>query len=157
MESFKAIRKEIMVSASLRDVWEAWTTIEGVETFFAPKARIELKMGGAYELYFDEEAKIGSRGSEECVTLSYLPFEMLSFSWNAPPQWEDERKERTFVVVQFQELGDIRTKVKITHLGWKDGGKWDEVFNYFERAWDIVTERLKRRFEFGPINWKEIT
>ena len=42
----RVIEKEVIVPASLAEVWDAWTTVQGVATFLGPKARIELAVGG---------------------------------------------------------------------------------------------------------------
>lgn len=89
--SERTICGEVTVDAPVSDVWEAWTTREGVASFFAPDCRIELEVGGAYEMYFIPDAEPGQRGGE--------------------------------------------------------GGKWDEAFDYFKRAWlEVVLPRLVRRF-----------
>jgi uncharacterized protein YndB with AHSA1/START domain len=44
----RAIDKSIDVPASLDRVWDAWTTREGITSFFAPDARIEPRPGGAF-------------------------------------------------------------------------------------------------------------
>jgi len=157
--SGRVIRKEVTVNASVEEVWEAWTTSDGATMFFAPRARIELTPGGSYELYFDLEAPRGSRGGEGCGVLSFLPLEMLSFEWSAPPEFPMVRKEQmrkhTWVVLQFYKLGNNRTKVRLTHLGWRKGEEWEKVFQYFLRAWDIVLGRLERMFSTAePIDWK---
>jgi len=90
--SSRVVRKEVRVNASIEKVWKAWTTNEGATRFFAPKARIELTIGGRYELYFDLRAPKGSQGGEGCRVLSFLPMEMLSFEWNAPPEFPMVRR-----------------------------------------------------------------
>ena len=60
----KSIYVEVTVPANPEEVWNAWTTEEGIKSFFAPECNIELKVGGAYELLFDLEAESGSQGSE---------------------------------------------------------------------------------------------
>ncbi len=149
----KSINKERIINASGHDVWDAFTTSEGARTFFAPEANIELRLGGPYELYFITDGEYGFRGSEGCKILCYLPEELLSFTWNAPPGFPEERGQHTFVVLQFSEVDDKNTRVRITHAGWREGGKWNEVYAYFERAWDIVLDNLKKRFESGPL-WR---
>ena len=150
----KKIYKEIKVSASLGDIWNAFTTVEGIKTFFAPDGKIELKLFGCYEIYFYPPKNEGNRGSEGCVVLSFIPDRMLSFTWNAPPEFPNVRKEKTWVVLEFQDLGDNTVFAKLTHLGWKEGKGWDEVYAYFDKAWDVVLTRLKKRFENGPIKWE---
>ena len=39
----RAIDKAVTVAASLDEAWAAWTTREGITSFFAPDARIEQK------------------------------------------------------------------------------------------------------------------
>jgi uncharacterized protein YndB with AHSA1/START domain len=148
------ITKEATVTASLAEVWQLWTTSEGARTFFAPEARIELAIGGAYELYFDSSAPAGLRGSEGCKVLSYLPMEMLSFSWNAPPQFPTVRCQYTWVVVQIRDIGDGRVKVALSHLGWCEGEEWNKVYDYFDRAWGHVLGWLEKRLTTGPLDWR---
>jgi len=123
--SSRVIRKEVKVNASIEEVWKAWTTNDGATRFFAPKARIDLTLGGSYELYFDLEAPKGSQGGEGCRVLNFLPMEMLSFEWNAPPEFPEVRRQHmqqhTWVVVQFYPLAQNLVKVRLTHLGWREG------------------------------------
>jgi PTH1 family peptidyl-tRNA hydrolase len=150
----RAIRKSVTVNAPVDDVWEAWTTAEGARTFFGPDARIELRPGGAYEIYFDPDGPEGDRGSEGCKVLAYRKPQFLVFSWNAPPEIPSLRKgkAKTRVEVRLEPAGD-RTDVSLTHSGWGTGADWDENFAYFERAWDVVLGRLKGRFDEGPFDW----
>jgi uncharacterized protein YndB with AHSA1/START domain len=149
----KILRKEIVVPATLEQVWNAWTTTEGVKTFFSAEANVELAVGGPFEIYFTLEAPYGSRGSEECRMLSYLPMEMLSFSWNAPPDFGDLRKKHTIVVLQFEELEPGKVKVVLSQLGCGKGEDWDKLYDYFDKAWSYVLGNLKKRFAAAPIDW----
>jgi len=151
----RLIQKEVIVPASLDEVWDAWTTVAGVTTFLVPAAKLELAIGGPFEMYFDRDAPAGFQGSEGCKVLSYLPRRMLSFDWNAPPQFANVRKERAWVVILLEELDERRVKVTLTHLGWGEGEEWDRVFRYFTRAWDTVLVRLEHRFSAGPIDWND--
>ncbi|RME56370.1 MAG: SRPBCC domain-containing protein [Deltaproteobacteria bacterium] len=151
----RAIESEIAVAAPLDAVWDAWTTPEGVVTFFGPKARISLAIGGPYEIYFMPEAPVGFQGSEGCTVLSFLPKRIFSFSWNAPPEFPEVRAERTWVVLRFDPLGEAVTRVRLSHLGWKEGEPWQKARDYFVAAWQLVLHRLARRFTHGPIDWSD--
>ncbi len=151
--SERSIRKERTVDADLDEVWNAWTTTEGAESFFAPRAKVDLRIGGQYEMYFVSSAPIGQRGGEGLRILSYLPKEMLSFEWNAPPQFGKLRGVKTWVVLQFQQTGIGRTSVTLTHCGWGEGEEWNQVYEYFDSAWDRVLDNLHRRFSEGAIDW----
>ena len=60
--SDKILKKKIVVLASLKEVWDAWTTTRGVKSFFSSQAKVELVIGGVYEIYFDLKAPYGSKG-----------------------------------------------------------------------------------------------
>lgn len=149
------IRKAVEVEASADEVFKAWTTTEGVKTFFAANASVELAVNGDYEMYFDPSQPDGLKGSEGCKVLSFVPGEMFSFTWNAPPTMPDVRKERTWVVLLFKSLGPEKTQVYLFHLGWQVGEQWQKALKYFTSAWDVVLGRLAYRFKNGPIDWKK--
>ncbi len=150
----RMIHGEVVVPAPVTEVWRAWTTVEGAESFFAPRCNVELRPGGAYEMLFDLEAEPGSQGGEGMVIMAFQPERMLAFTWNAPPSMPDVRRQMTHVVVRFSEAETGATRVTVCHDGWGEGDEWDAVFHYFSRAWnDIVLPRLVHRFERGPIDW----
>jgi uncharacterized protein YndB with AHSA1/START domain len=151
----KQISFQISIPASRTKAWRAWTTEEGARTFFAPKCKIDLKPGGAYEMYFNLDAPPGERGGEGMILLALQPDSMLSFTWNAPPSLPDVRGHMTHVVIFFEEKSPQETLVHLTHDGWGEGGEWDQAFDYFIHAWgEIVLPRLKYSFEEGPIDWE---
>lgn len=147
----RVLSKDVLVKAPRAEVWRAFTTTEGVKTFFSPGARVELRSGGAYEVYFAPEAPVGSRGCDGCRVLSYVPEEMLSFTWSAPPDFPELRWQRTFVVVQLADAGAGQTRVKLSHAGWREGPEWDKLYGYFDKAWGSVLGNLQKRFESGPV------
>ena len=148
----RRIRKEVIVDAPRAHVWQAWTTSDGARTFFAPEANIELTEGGPYELYF-HDGEAGARGSEGCTVLGFQNETRLTVSWNAPPEFGALRDERTKVDVALKSAGGGRTRVNLTHSGFGEGTHWDQIVEYFERAWDTVLGRLALRFADGPIDW----
>ena len=151
--SDRILRKEVSAVAGLDAVWEAWTTSDGAKTFFSADNKIELRPGGPYEIYFNDQADYGQRGSEGCRILSYLPKKMLSFEWNAPPDFGPLRKQHTQIILQFQQIDSIRTKIILIQHGWGVGEDWDRLYDYFDRAWSYVLDNLKKRFDEGPLNW----
>ncbi len=147
----RAVRVEGTVNAPVAEVWRVWTTSEGAEEFFAEKVNIRLAIGGPYEIQFDpKDQRSGTKGLR---ILSYAPNEMISFQWNAPPQYPEVRNGGTWVVVQMRSEGADRTHLTITHLGWKEGSEWDLAFAHFEHGWGDLLKRLEKRFSDGPIDW----
>jgi uncharacterized protein YndB with AHSA1/START domain len=149
----RAIDKSVEVAATLDQAWDAWTTREGIVSFFAPDAKIEPRVGGAFQIYIDPGAAPGNKGADDMRFLALQPKKMISFDWNAPPHLAEARAQRTFVVVRFEPLGEKLTRVSLHHSGWGDGGQWDQAYTYFDRAWGGVLGNLKKRFDSGPQDW----
>lgn len=149
----KAIEKEVVVAATLDQAWAAWTTREGIVSFFAPDAEVDARVGGAFHIHMDPGAAPGMKGADDMRYMAIQPHRMISFDWNAPPHLAQARGQRTFVVVRFEPVADRQTKVTLAHLGWGSGGQWDQAYAYFDKAWPRVLENLRKRFETGPQDW----
>lgn len=144
--STKQIIKTKVLNQSLDRAWWCWTTHEGLKTFFGADNKIELFLNGAFEIYFLLDSPVGQRGSEDCKVLSFLPEKYFSFSWNAPPNFEEVRKSnyKTWVVVEFKSIAHEQTEIIVTHLGWPNDEKWNPVYDYFNNAWDFVLNGLTK-------------
>jgi uncharacterized protein YndB with AHSA1/START domain len=136
------------IDAPVADVWKAWTTPDGIESFFAPKAaKVEPWPGGAFELWFGVDLPEGSRGSENCKFHSVKPMEQQVSEWNAPPTIPTIRPLRTLVYLDFKPLPDHRTVVTLRNVGYGVGEEWDKAKAYFARAWPAVMAGLEKRFQ----------
>jgi uncharacterized protein YndB with AHSA1/START domain len=150
----RILRAELHLDAPVEDVWRAWTTDDGVRTFFAPGSRIEPRVDGAYEILFSPQGEPGRRGAEGARLLVLEPPRRLAFTWDAPPDQPAIRAQRTIVYVDLEPEGARRTRLRFTHLGWGTGPDWDKAYDYFDRAWNaVVLPRLRHRFARGPIDW----
>jgi uncharacterized protein YndB with AHSA1/START domain len=154
MNSSKIIRKEAISTATLEDAWKAWTTVEGVTSFFVPKASFEPVVGGRYELFSTLKAPKGFQGTEGCKVLALEPLEHLAFEFIAPPQFPNVRRLSTRVDAAFGEVakGGV-VKLDLVHSGFREGEEWDEFFEFSNWNWDLVLGRFQYRFSVGPIDW----
>jgi uncharacterized protein YndB with AHSA1/START domain len=145
---------EVRLPGRLADVWDAWTTNAGAQKWFAPKTNIELRSGGPFEILFMPDNPPGQRGAEDLKILAYLPQEMLTFEWNAPPQFARARAQRTWVVVRLTDAGDGFIRVRVSHAGFAERAaqhpdqkeEWEQVRDYFSKAWPRVLDHLRAHF-----------
>jgi hypothetical protein len=136
-------------------MWKVWTTIEGVTSFFAPKAKIELNVGGAYEMFFEPEAPVGFKGTEGCKILELNPQLHFGFEFVAPPQFPNVRRRKTRVDLKFESVQKgAMNRVFLEHSGFLGGEEWDAAYAFFDWSWDLVLARFQHRFSVGPVNWK---
>jgi uncharacterized protein YndB with AHSA1/START domain len=152
----KILGLSIRINAPIDSVWSRWTTEKGIKKFFAPACRLELQTFGHLDILFAPDAPAGQRGAENNMVLAVQDKKMISFTWDAPPQWPEIRKQRTLVAVRFYRITDTETLVTLTQTGWGIGAEWDVVYDYFGKAWGgFVLPNLKYSLETGPINWKD--
>ncbi|HEY2628106.1 MAG TPA: SRPBCC domain-containing protein [Usitatibacter sp.] len=151
----RMLQKEVTVKSPLPAVWDAWTTTEGIKTFFAPDGHVEARPDGPFQIYLNPYAEPGMKGADDMHVLAVQPFQMLSYTWNAPPSLPEARKQRTVVIIRFASVSKDETRVTLTQVGWGDGGEWDKAYAYFDKAWDVVLGNLQQRFVTGPVDWTE--
>jgi uncharacterized protein YndB with AHSA1/START domain len=154
IDSRKIIGKETITTATLEDAWKVWTTVEGVTSFFVPKANIEPVVGGRYELFSSLKAPKGFQGTEGCKVLALEPLKHLAVEFIAPPQFPNVRRLRTRVDVTFGEVakGGV-VKLDLAHSGFLEGEEWDEYLEFSDWNWDLVLGRFQYRFSVVPIDW----
>src|SRR6266478_6277719 len=77
---------EGVVNAPLDQVWAAYTTKAGLESWMAAHAEIELKIGGTMKTRYDPKGTVDDSKAIENTILSYEPMRMLSFKVTKAPQ-----------------------------------------------------------------------
>ncbi len=148
--AFRTLEKERLLATDPMTAWSDWSSAEGLGRWWGPAgSTIDLRIGGPFELYFSTEAPPGERGSEGCRYLSYVPGEMISFTWNAPPHLP-LRTTNTWVVLTFTATTDDSTRVRLVHAGFLEGSDWDDYRDYFDAAWDAVLSLQAAHHASGP-------
>lgn len=143
-DSARRIEREAIVPASRGEAWRAWASAEGLKSWLAEGAKVELQPGGAYEIYFSMSAPEGQRGGETNRVIAFEPERMLLFSWNAPPKFGPLRNEHTYVLVRFDDAPGGGTRVRLTHFGWREADDWNPIYDYFDNAWTRVMDRFRK-------------
>lgn len=145
-----------VVNAPIDEVWRAWSTSEGLSAALGgPTTRVECVVGGAFEILWNDQAPEGERGSEGCTVLSYVPRRMISFTWNAPPQFAHARQRHSHVVVELRAVTDSTTEITLTNLGFdalaaafpENAEEYRQVRAYFAVAWPKVLGWFVEHFE----------
>jgi len=156
--SDRVLRATLVLEAPVETVWALWTTEDGVKSFFAPGCRIEPRVDGLYEIWFNPAAPAGERGADGMRILSFEPNRRLVFTWNAPPSIPTIRGQRTAVEVKLaaDPSAPKKTRLTFTHFGWGEGEDWDKAYAYFDKAWNgFVLPNLAWRVANGPIDWSK--
>jgi uncharacterized protein YndB with AHSA1/START domain len=113
---------EVVVPASLERVWDLLATTEGLSRLGGKEPRVDLRPGGAYAFWPDAPNKV----------LAFVPYEMLATSGSAPETFPNVRKGGTWSAYFLEPLGEHKTRLRLSVLGWRPGEKeWDDAYDYF--------------------------
>jgi hypothetical protein len=153
----KVLQQEIVVDATLPQVWQTLTTSEGLCTFVAPTISVELKTGGDWFANYKVGSKIGDPGTIHNIVLNYLPMKMFSIKIGLTDFFPQELRDADslFEVLMLDDLGNKKVKVVDSILGWKNGPNWDKTYEFFRRGDQATLKALYRRFKDGPIDWSK--
>lgn len=103
---------ESTINAPVSNVWHAFTTQEGLESWMVAHAQIDLRVGGKMLTNYQPDGVIGDENTIENTILSFEPERMLSLKATKPPANFPfkEAIKNTWSVTYFESLGANRTK-----------------------------------------------
>jgi len=152
----RVLQQSIDVPATPRQVWEAFTTTEGLQSWAAPVVHADFRLNGVFESTYQVDGRIGAPGNIKNKYLSFVPLRMVAIqAIAAPPNFpHPELLPEIFTVVEWQELAPQRVHVTVSMVGYRMGDGYATLYRHFERgnAWSL--KKLHRRFAEGPIDWK---
>lgn len=142
--------EEVVVEAPLAEVWRAYTTEEGYTAWAAPKARIDLRVGGTILTQYAEDAEIGDPGTNTLHIVNYVPERVLTLRAEIADNWPEVMKqdgERLTNVVLFEALSPTRTRIESYGVGYGASPEYEQLLAFFLSANRPLYEELKRQLE----------
>lgn len=152
-------RLEADIPASLSDVWGAFATDEGLRSWMAPVAAVDMKIGGIMEASYHPDAKIGDPANIKNRILSFAPETMLSLQVSQfPPNYpfDKDKAGKTWSVILFHPISDKVTRVTLLGFGFQKGDDWEKLHQFGIRANSYSLMKLHERFTKGPSDWDKI-
>lgn len=159
VDTGRTISLEADVGCDPGRVYRLWSTREGAESFFAPRADIGA-VGGPYTIAFypDDDPQGLVYGTAGARVLAAEPDGFFAFEWivfagdeskgnQAPPYAEaalrDQQPRPTWVELSFAPTAR-GSRVSLHHFGFGDGELYARSRAWFTRAWSGVLERMKQ-------------
>jgi uncharacterized protein YndB with AHSA1/START domain len=148
----RILSESIVIAAPKDAVWKAFATSEGLKSWEAPVASIELRVGGFLEASYDPKARLGDPNNIKHEVLGYLPGELLLFrNVQAPKGFKHaDLFARTTTIIQLEDLGQGRTRITVSGVGYGPGKEFGELYDFFHAGNAYLLEMLKAHFEGGP-------
>jgi uncharacterized protein YndB with AHSA1/START domain len=144
----KALKFEVVVPASVDDVWTAFTTKDGMQTWLWRDCAVELRKNGEWT------ANFGTSTGGGTITSFVLKREIVIAAL-APEKFPTVRKERTTARFSFEAINPKSTRVSLLQTGWKTGAEWDAAYEYLATGNAQLLGTLYTRFVTGPIDWSK--
>lgn len=149
--------QEVSVSAAIEDVWTAYTTSEGWTGWAAPKADIDLRVGGTIRTAYAGE--IGGKNTNTLQIVNYVPNRLLTLRADVSDNWPEimkEDAERLSNVVLFESTGPRTTQIQSFGIGYTDAPEYEQLLSFFITANESLLENLKAYVESGTrVDWGE--
>lgn len=136
------------VEANIDDVWNAFTTTSGLQSWCAPLVEIDLKVGGKMRTNYDPAGELGDAGTIENTILCFDPKRMLSLKATKAPEgfpFPNAIKE-VWTVIYFEELSPRSTRITLVGLGYTDTEESRQMRGFFAVANNHEIEKLKASF-----------
>ena len=127
---------EIELEASVDRVWAAFSTSEGLQSWMAPLAEIDLAVGGTIRANYNAEGAIGDSTTIVNTILAFDPGRMLSLKATGFPEGFPyvEAARTTWSVFYFTGVAPLRTRITVVGLGYTDDEQSQEMRSFFATA-----------------------
>jgi hypothetical protein len=145
----KVLRIEIVLPVGKQEAWEMLTTEEGWKKWAAPVVSFNLKVGGLILTNYDKNKTVSDSGTIYLPIINYIEGEMITLKVNlnsAFPEKVRHEDKNLQEIIQVKDLGNGKTKVVSSMIGWGTGADWDKTYDFFARGNQWTYEQFAKCF-----------
>lgn len=141
----KVLRIECTLPVDKQEAWRLFSTAEGWKKWAAPVVSVDFRVGGDVFTNYDSTKSIGDPGTIHLPILSYIEGEMivlkviLNDKFSEKARREDKNLQE---VIQLIPVGERKTKIISSMIGWGTGPEWDKTYDFFARGNAWTSEQL---------------
>jgi uncharacterized protein YndB with AHSA1/START domain len=146
--------QEFTVRSPIEEVWKAYTTKKGYESWAVPKAEFDFRVGGTIQTNYNPEGYIGDSTTILTHVINYVPRKMITLQAEITenfPEFMKEEAKNFFNVIYFQDLNGM-TKVESYGIGYKNNDKYLRLLNFFIPANEQTLRKLIELLETEESN-----
>lgn len=142
------IRKEKIIQAEPKVVFEALTEPEKITEWFQDEAIIDARVGGKISLVTRKEIhpdwNLDRDYYMEGTIMKFVPNKRLSYSWkfDDTPDFPE-----TFVTWHLNQINPNKTRVKLTHVGFTGREKGNFSPESHNQGWAEALDKLAKYCE----------
>jgi uncharacterized protein YndB with AHSA1/START domain len=138
---------EAVVNAPATAVWNAWTTVEGIQSWMVAKTDLDLRVGGLWRTSYSPDADLAGDAAIHHRILAFDPGRMLAFQTvKTPKDFPFAGILTTWTVVYLEPVDANRTRVTVRMLGYGDDAASLQMRSVFEKGNQATVDALVRKF-----------
>jgi hypothetical protein len=145
----KVLRLEFVIPVDKQEAWKLLTTADGWKKWAAPVVSVDLKVGGLILTNYDKNKTVSDSATIRLPIINYLEGEMLTLKVilnDAFPEKVRREDKNLQEIIQLAELGDAKTKITSSMIGWGIGPEWDRSYEFFAKGNKWSYEQLTKLF-----------
>jgi uncharacterized protein YndB with AHSA1/START domain len=143
-----ALIHEAVVEANVHDVWAAFATGEGLRSWMAPHAEIDLRIGGLMRSNYNAKGTLGDPSTIENRVLAFEPGRMLAMQVAKTPAGFPFPTAiyRMWTVIYFDAVAPGSTRVRSVSLGFTATDESQKMRAFFDQGNAATLKSLQGRF-----------
>jgi uncharacterized protein YndB with AHSA1/START domain len=140
---------EVEIDAGVDEIWEAFTTTKGLQSWVTPLADIDLKVGGEWRANYNPDGALGDASTIVNTILSYDPKRMLSLKATGFPEGFPfkEAAQETWSVFYFTPVSETKTQITVVGMGYNDTEQSQKMRSFFAVANRYSMDQLRAALE----------
>jgi len=140
---------EYEIDAGIDAVWDAFSTTAGLQSWVAPLAEIDFRVGGKWRANYNAEGELGDPTTIENTILSFDPGRMMSLKATTFPEGFPfvEAAEDAWTVFYFSPISTERTRITVVGLGYTDSEESQKMRSFFAQANEYSLNELNKALQ----------
>jgi uncharacterized protein YndB with AHSA1/START domain len=146
----KVLQLSIIVPMNIQSVWNLFTTEEGLEKWIAPVVKIDMRAGGTIRTNYDKNKTAEDSTSIVLGIINYLEYNLITLKVNLNNNFPEQARnedQNLQEIIQFEDLGDGKTKIISSMVGWGQGSHWDKTYDFFEKGNTWTYQEILKLFK----------
>jgi uncharacterized protein YndB with AHSA1/START domain len=145
----RTLQESVVIDASAATVWKAFADTEEFKRWNSPVAHVDLRVGGSLEASYDPKHALGDPDNIKHKIITFLPGRLIVFqNIQAPHALPGaEAFQKTVTVIQYEPLGEARTRVTVSSTGWGNDPASDRLYRFFQGGNAELLEKMKAAYE----------
>ena len=138
---------DLNLDISVEEAWNLWTDSRLLESWLTTEAKVDAKLGGAFELFWDPTNHFDN-STLGCRITAFVPHKLLAFQWRGPVPYADLMNVEpfpTWASVSFEAIAPAKTVLHFRHGGWGEGERWSAAREWQRDSWALAFEALARK------------